>query len=127
MEQSRDREEKREGGGSQRANKQIQEGGRGVLTEGMSKRWRMEIGLDRERRREGGGLQFYPASSAPARGNKRVSHMNGSVLFEDPHLFKEQSHAVIIHAAQALTHSQVAQPTFTLSHEHVSFTSSHLA
>jgi len=72
----------------------------------------MEIGLDREVV-VGGGGQFYPASSAPARGNKRVSHMNGSVLFEDPHLFKEQSHAVIIHAAQGLTHSQVAQPTFT--------------
>lgn len=81
----------------------------------------------RQREEERRGLQFYPASSAPARGNKRVSHMNGSVLFEDPHLFKEQSHAVIIHAAQALTHSQVAQPTFTLSHEYLSFTLSHLA
>lgn len=43
MKQSRDREEKREGGGSQRANKHIQEGGEGLLvmeTEGMSKRWR---------------------------------------------------------------------------------------
>lgn len=84
----------------------------------MSKRWRMEIGLDRERRR--GGLQFYPASSVPARGNERVSHMNGSVLFEDPHLLTQEPG--IIHEAQGLTHSQVAQPTFTLSHERVSFT-----
>lgn len=54
MEPSRDREENRQGGGSQRANKQIREGGEGLLvmeTERMSKRWRMEIGLDRERRR----------------------------------------------------------------------------
>lgn len=84
----------------------------------------MEISLDREEERGG---QFYPASSALARGNKRVSHMNGSVLFEDPRLFKEQSHAVIVHTAQGLTHSQVAQPTFTLSRECVSFTLSHLA
>ncbi len=59
MKQSRDREEKREGGGSQRANKQIQEGGEGLLvmeTEGMSKRWRMEIGLDREK--QGGASSF---------------------------------------------------------------------
>ncbi len=61
MKQSRDREEKREGGGSQRANKQIQEGGEGLLvmeTEGMSKRWRMEIGLDRERQR---GVAVLPS------------------------------------------------------------------
>lgn len=103
MEPSRDREEKREGGGSQRANKQIQEGGRGVLSEGMSKRWRMEIGLDRERRR--GGLQFYPASSVPARGNERVSHMNGSVPFEDPHLLTQEPGTLWHHSRSTRAHT----------------------
>lgn len=72
MEQSRDREEKREGGGSQRANKQIREEEEGFLvmeTEGMSKRWRMEIGLDGEAE---GGSSFTQ--------HPRFRHVATSVL-----------------------------------------------
>lgn len=55
MEPSRDREEKREGGGSQRANKQIREGRRGALSDGDGgDEQEMEDG-DRLRQREAGG------------------------------------------------------------------------
>lgn len=59
MEPSRDKRREKGGWGFAEGEQTDSGGGRGVLSEGMSKRWRMEIGLDREKRR--GGVAILPS------------------------------------------------------------------
>lgn len=94
-------------------------------TEGMSWSWRMEIGCEKGRRGENRqGVTILPSILSFSTWQRACwSHERHRPLPSPPTFGtlperESQSHDVILHSksAQGLTHSQVAQSTFTRSH-----------